>query len=225
MKEVVKAASQEVAIENDLGFWGHNESSAFDIVIPKIQLMQGLSKQVAAGQAKLGDYVDSVSKEVIGGIDKPLSAIPFHLEKFYVIQKSNGRRFEYVGYEKITPANENLPYDYEENGNKMKRVYTRRFYVLLEGSVLPYTIDFSSTSSKAGKELATEMFVKNTMLKLPPPASTINIGSVIVTNDAGTFGVKTIKVTGKTKQEDIKRAFDWYKTVSKQEVIVSPGDE
>jgi hypothetical protein len=223
MKDVAKKESTELSMENDIGFWGQNESSSNDIVIPKIQLMQGLSQLVSEGKAKLGDYVDSVSKEVIGGVDKPIEAVPFHMEKFYVIQKFTGRRYEYQGYEKITPANENLPYEYEDKGQKMKRVYTRRFYVLIDGNVLPYTIDFSSTSSKSGKELATEMFVKNAMMKLPPAASKIAIGSQVVKGE-DTYAVKTIKIIGKTSSEDIKKAFDWYKTVSKSAVIDGPGE-
>jgi hypothetical protein len=218
-KEISKKESTELSMENDIGFWGTNESSSNDIVIPKIQLMQGMSQAVTNGKAKLGDLVDSVSGEIIGDITKPLEVVPFHMEKFFIVQKFNGKKFLYDRIEKITPQNENSPYDFEEKGIKMKRVYTRRFYVLTNGNVLPYTIDFASTSSKAGKELATEMFVKNAMMKLPPAASKIAVGVKIDKNDDATYAVKTIKVVGKSTNEEIKQAFDWYKTVSKSAVL------
>jgi hypothetical protein len=218
-KEIAKKESTELSMENDIGFWGTNESSSNDIVIPKIQLMQGMSQAVTNGKAKLGDLVDSVSGEIIGDITKPLEVVPFHMEKFFIVQKFNGKKFLYDRIEKITPQNENAPYDFEEKGQKMKRVYTRRFYVLTNGNVLPYTIDFASTSSKAGKELATEMFVKNAMMKLPPAASKIAVGVKIDKNDDATYAVKTIKVVGKSTNEEIKQAFDWYKTVSKSAVL------
>lgn len=218
-KEISKKESTELSMENDIGFWGTNESSSNDIVIPKIQLMQGMSQAVTNGKAKLGDLVDSVSGEIIGDITKPLEVVPFHMEKFFIVQKFNGKKFLYDRIEKITPQNENAPYDFEEKGQKMKRVYTRRFYVLTNGNVLPYTIDFASTSSKAGKELATEMFVKNAMMKLPPAASKIAVGVKIDKNDDATYAVKTIKVVGKSTNEEIKQAFDWYKTVSKSAVL------
>lgn len=226
-KEMVKAQSNEVGfIEGDLSAWGSNESSASDIVIPKIQLMQGMSDMVVKGAAKLGDYIDSVTKEVIGGVDKPLVCVPFHMEKFNIIQKYNGKKFEYVSIEKCTSANENAPYEFEgPKGEKMKRVHTKRFYVMIEGNVLPYTIDFASTSSKAGKELATEMFVKNAIMKLPPAASKIAIGSAITKNDDGTYAVKTIKVVGKSSKEEIAMAFDWYKTVSKKAQHIDPAGD
>lgn len=218
-KEIAKKESTELTMENDIGFWGQNESSSNDIVIPKIQLMQGMSQAVTSGKAKLGDLVDSVSGDIIGDVNKPLEVVPFHMEKFFVVQKFNGKKFLYDRIEKITPQNENAAYEFDENGSKMKRVYTRRFYVLTAGNVLPYTIDFASTSSKAGKELATEMFVKNAMMKLPPASSKIAIGVKIDKNDDATYAVKTIKVVGKSTQEEIKNAFNWYKTISKSAVL------
>lgn len=218
-KEIAKKESTELAMENDIGFWGQNESSSNDIVIPKIQLMQGMSQAVTSGKAKLGDLVDSVSGEIIGDITKPLEVVPFHMEKFFIVQKFNGKKFLYERIEKITPQNENAPYEFDENGAKMKRVYTRRFYVLTNGNVLPYTIDFASTSAKAGKELATEMFVKNAMMKLPPAASKIAVGVKIDKNEDATYAVKTVKVVGKASQDEIKQAFTWYKTISKTAVL------
>lgn len=223
-KDIAKATSQEVAVENDLGHWGQSEVSSNDIVIPKIQLMQGMSQAVVGGKNKLGDMIDSVTGDLLGTLDKPLEVIPFHMEKFYVIQKHNGKKWMYDKIEKVTPVNENAPYEFEDGGQKKKRVYTRRFFVLVNGNVLPYTIDFASTSAKAGKELATEMFVKNAMMKLPPAASKIAIGSKTEKNDDGTYAVKTVKVIGKASNEEIKSAFEWYKTVSKKEVHVAEED-
>jgi hypothetical protein len=223
-KEVAKAQSTELTVENDLGHWGKSEVSSNDIVIPKIQLMQGMSQAVVGGKNKLGDMIDSVTGELLGNTDKPMEVVPFHLEKFFVVQKHNGKKWMYERIEKINPQNENAPYDFEENGQRMKRVYTRRFYVLVSGNVLPYTIDFASTSAKAGKELATEMFVKNAMMKLPPAASKIAIGSKLEKNDDGTYAVKTIKVVGKSSNEEIKSAFEWYKTISKKDVVVAGDD-
>lgn len=223
-KDLKQAPPQEVAIENDIGHWGKSEISSNDIVIPKIQLMQGMSQAVTGGKNKLGDMIDSVTGDLLATPEKPLECVPFHLEKFYIIQKHNGKKWMYERIEKVTPSNENAPYEFEEAGQKKKRVYTRRFFVMVPGHVLPFTIDFASTSAKAGKELATEMFVKNAMMKLPPAASKIAIGSVTQKNDDGTYSVKTVKVIGKSTNEEIKAAFEWYKTVSKKEVHVAEED-
>lgn len=226
--QVVKSTGKEVGAPMKYD-WGTNESSSSDIVIPKIQLMQGMSQKVIAGEARLGDYVDSVSGEVLGSVEKPLEVIPFHMEKFFVVQKlekvKGKEKYVYDHIEKITPANENAPWDYEHEGAKFKRVYTRNFYVLVPGQVLPYVVGFSSTSAKAGKELATEMFVKNVMQGKAPCASKILLGGKIESNDSGTYAVKGIKVSGPTTQEEIALAFQWFQTVSKQETKVDAGED
>jgi hypothetical protein len=61
-------------------------------------------------------------------------------------------------------------------------------------------------------------------MKLPPAASKIAIGSKTEKNDDGTYAVKTVKVIGKANNEEIKSAFEWYKTVSKKEVHVAEED-
>lgn len=222
--EMTVSMGTEVSTETNFD-WGTNEQSAADIVIPKIQLMQGMSERVVKGNNKLGEFIDSVSGEILGTVDKPFEVIPFHMEKFFVVQKHNGKKFVYDHIEKITPANENAPWEYETKDGKFKRVYTRNFYVLVPGKVLPYVIGFSSTSAKAGKELATEMYVKNTMLKRAPCASKILIGGKIESNDDGTFAVKTIKVGADASKEEIALAFQWFQTVRKEETKVDDAED
>lgn len=224
-KDLVQAGSQELTAPGEEYDWGSNESSSQDVVIPKIQLMQGMSKKVIAGENKIGDFIDSVSGELLGSVDKAFEVIPFHMEKIFVVQKHNGKKFVYDHIEKITPTNENAPWEYETKDGKFKRVYTRNFYVLVPGKVLPFVIGFSSTSSKAGKELATEMFVKNTMMKKAPAASRISIGCKLETNDDGTWAIKTIKPVGNTSPEDIALAFQWYQTVKKEETKVDSAED
>lgn len=227
--EVAQATSTEVSTAQDFD-WGSNEASSSDIVIPKIQLMQGMSKKVLAGQARLGDFLDSVTGEVLGNAEKPVEVTPFHMEKFFVVQKevrlNNGKiKFEYSHIEKIGPHNENSPWEFEVEGVKHKRVYTRNFYVLIEGKVLPYVIGFSSTSAKAGKELATEMYVKNTMMKKAPAATKIAIGCDVVSNDDGTYAVKKIKPVRPSSPDEIALAFQWFQTVRKEETKVDASDD
>lgn len=200
--------------------WGTNELSTQDIVIPKILLMQGLSELVSSGKAKLGDYMDSVEESKLGGVDNPIEIIPFQMEKFWIHQKFNGKRFEYARTEKMTPENQSLPWDYVENGNKMRRLYTFNFYVIIPGKTLPYLISFSSTSAKAGKELATQMYTTNAINKLPPPAVVMELGCKIDKNDDGTFAVKTIKMKRKATFDEIASAFEWFKTFKASSVKV-----
>ncbi len=230
MKDLAKTAGKDLAVTDEAPMdWGSNEASSKDIVIPKIQLMQGMSKKVLAGEAKLGDLIDSVTGEKLGDKEKPLVVIPFHMEKFFVVQKEvkqgNKTKFEYDHVEKITPANENAEWNYEHEGTKFKRVYTRNFYVLVPGKVLPYVIGFSSTSAQAGKELATEMFVKNTMQNRAPCATKVAIGCKIETTDDGTWAVKTVKALEDSSKEDIALAYKWFQTVRKEETKVDDAQD
>lgn len=230
-KELAKATTTDVVNPEDMDNfdWGTNEARSNDIVIPRLQLMQGMSKRVTAGEAKLGDLIDSVTGEVLADKDKSLTVIPFHMEKFFVVQKQikqgNKIKYEYDHIEKITAENENAAWEYEHEGQIFKRVYTRNFYVLVPGKVLPYVISYSSTSSKAGKELATEMYTKNPMMKRAPAATKIALGCKIETNDDGTFGVKTIKVVGDSSREEIALAYKWFQTVRKEETKVDDSNE
>ena len=80
--EVVETKGTEVVnAEQDLNAWGDAPVSARDIIIPKILAMQGLSELVTDGKAKFGDFVDSVTHQVLGSIDKPLEFVPFHMTK------------------------------------------------------------------------------------------------------------------------------------------------
>lgn len=230
MKDLTKTTSKEVSAEPGMEMdWGSNESSSADIVIPKIQLMQQMSKKVIAGEAKMGELCDSVTGEVLGDKDKPLKVIPFHMEKFFMVQKEvkqgNKLKYEYDHIEKISAANENAPWNFEHEGVKYKRVYTRNFYVIVPGKVLPYVIGFSSTSSKAGKELATEMYVKNVMQNKAPCATMVNLGCSIETTDDGTYAVKTVRPVGDTSKEDIALAYKWFTTVRKEETKVDDAQD
>ena len=221
MSNVTKKVSSEVAVVgNDLGEWGANELSTQDIVIPKILLMQGLSELVSSGKAKLGDYMDSVNETKLGGVDSPIEIIPFQMEKFWIHQKFNGKRFEYIKTEKMTAENQSLPWLYQENGVDHRRMYTFNFYVLVPGQTLPYLLNFSSTSAKAGKELATQMYTTNAINKLPPPAMVMELGCKIDKNDDGTFAVKTVKPKRKANFEEISSAFEWFKTFKSTTVKV-----
>lgn len=225
MSNLVKADKMELEVANTVDAWGGNEMSSNDIVIPKLLLQQSTSAFVATGKAKLGDYVDSVTGEVLGSVSQPVEVIPFHMEKFWVNQKFNGKRWEYVNVERMTISNQNLPWEFTGPKNeKMKRVYTYNFYVIIPGKTLPYMVSFSSTSAKAGKELATLMYTQNAINKLPPPAKTIGLGGKIDKNDDGTYAVKGVTIVRDSDPQEIALAFNWYNTIKQGGAQVDTSD-
>ena len=220
----VTMGSSEVAVysETDLKSWGGNEGSAKDIVIPALILCQQMSDFVAVENiAKMGDYVDSVSHKNFGPVLKDL--VPFYMQKSWQVEKTNAKgKYEYVRTEPMDINNENLPYEFEEGGAKMRRLYTYRFFVMVPGEILPYTLKLKSSSRNAGKELFTEMYVKNMMGKpqLPPAGRTFTLASKTEKNDDGTFAVSTIKMGERTPHERVMEAFEWLKSVRSDNAVV-----
>lgn len=225
-KEVAKTdtAAPVVFNQEELGSWGSNPMTSNDLVIPKLLVMQGMSKVVVAGKAKLGDIVDSVTEEVVGNVNQPVDIIPFFFEKIWIVQKWNGKKFEYNSIEKMDSTNENLPWEYETPEGKFKRIYTRNVYAMIKDKPLPYIISFSSTSARAGKELVTLMYSSNAIQKLPPCGHHVDLGCKLESNDDGTYAVKTIKVGQRSSKEEVEKAYQWFTILNNKEISTTPHD-
>jgi hypothetical protein len=216
-KALSKTESKELAKPN-MADWGQPAVSSRDIVIPKILCMQGLSELVTEDKAKMGDFVDSMTSEIIGNYkDKPVQFIPFHLEKIWIISKKvQGQGdFSFDSITNVTPENEGMRYQEVVDGVEYKREYTMNFYVLRpEDTSLPYIISFKGMSSKAGRILATQMYVRNSAAGLVPPAKIMELAGTKDKNDKGTFITLNSKAVDESSAEQIDSAFQWYKTVT-----------
>ncbi len=215
--EVVNATAQEVvATHPAVSEWGDSEVSARDVIIPKILLMQGLSELVSDGKAKIGDYVDSISGEILGSIEKPLKIIPFHMNKVWIVssRKVGESKFEFERYEEVTAANQGYPLTEVMGDQEIKYEYALQFYVLRpEDTSMPYVLTFKSTSSRAGRILSTQMYVRNKAAGLVPPAYIMELGGKKDKNDKGTFAVMEVKPLEKTSDDLISECLNWYKVI------------
>jgi hypothetical protein len=219
MSKAIKKQENSVVINDDLGLdaWGASPVSAQDIVIPKILCMQGLSELVTEDQAKMGDFVDSLTKQVIGSASKPIEFIPFHLEKIWIIseKKAGESDFSFKEIVPVTPANEGMRYQEVVDGVELKREYTRNFYVLRPDDMgLPYIISFKGMSAKAGKQLATQMYVKNAAEGKNPAAKVMKLGGFKEKNAKGTYYVLSTTEARDSEISEQKQALQWYKTVN-----------
>jgi hypothetical protein len=219
MKSVALKQETSLALAGTLDAWGTQEVSSQDILIPKILAMQGLSQLVADGKAAIGEMRDSVNGTLLGGIDKPLSFIPVHIDKVWVISEKKGDRFKYVGTEPITRDNENLPWaEITDSGKEIRRDYTMNCYCILpvdveNGFPVPYTISFRRTSLRAGKKLFTQMYVRNRQAGMIPPAMKMLLTVQRVKNDQGTFFVFDTDIDAQANQDEMNSAFDLFKTI------------
>lgn len=212
--EVAKTETKAIAVSQDLDAWGDSGITSSDMIIPKALLMQGLSEIVADGNAAIGDYVNSLTSEVIAKKGEELELIPFHMDKYWAISEKSGNKFRRV--EQATPANESLPWDFNDaDGTECKRTLVRAFYCLDVNDTdgLPLIISFASTAAKIGKKLATRMFVMNRQAGKVPCAFSIKVKSEIVKGDKGTYASPDFTVGSAVEPAVIGTCRDWMLSV------------
>jgi hypothetical protein len=214
---------QEIALANDLNEWGPAPISNQDMIIPMLLVQQPMAKRVTAGTAKFGDLIESLNDTVIGDPNTPTSIIPFYMEKVFTEYKVDGKEKEYLRMVPITNENEGLPYEDEGEDREGKKCKISRdkclnFYVLLEselkdGGGLPYIISFRRTSLRAGKKLATQMYVKNMQAGLTPASVVCDIVVNKTTHDSHTFATLDTVPGKRSKDEYVVEALKWLKVV------------
>jgi hypothetical protein len=229
MKEVTVKQETSLTVPS-VDDWGTPEIGAQDILIPKILLMQGLSQFVADGDAQIGEFRDSVSGTLLGSLTAPISFIPVHIDKTWVLSKKIGDRFKYQTMIPVTRDNENMEWEYTDNeGVLCRRDYTMICYCLLPSDVangmpMPYTISFRRTSMRAGKKLFTQMYIRNKQAGLVPPAQVMELSAKREKNDQGTYMILDIAPKRSATAPEIVAAFELYKTIQGGSVRVDNSD-
>ena len=218
----------EIAIAMDPAEWGAAPISSKDIIIPRILLMQPMSDKVTAGEAAFGEFRESLNNTRLGDFKTPFEIIPFHMEKVFIEYKivTQGQKTtkEFLRVVPITPANEDAKYEDTEVGEDGKvypiaRDYTMNFYLLLASELrsgegaMPYILSTRRTSSKAGKKLATQMYVKNLQAKKTPASTMCLVTAGKQTNDEGTWAVIDVLPGEPTPDTYVAEALKWYKMV------------
>lgn len=237
MSELTVKQEATLLTSTDLADWGvPTTMSSQDMVIPKILPMQGLSQMVVDGIAKMGEFRDSISTELLGSIDKPVEIIPFYLQKHWDIMEEDGagnfkwaRTVPLVDNPMSPDYNDNWSWEAEENGLKVKRVRRMNFFVLVASQVgqgaMPYVLSFKSTSLKEGKKLFTEMYVRNVRAGLPPATFTFVLGGKKEKNDKGTYVVPTLTRAGRTSPAALTECLSWIKLINSGAAKVDESDE
>ena len=237
-KSVSKKTKAEVGEVLDMDEWGGSPITSQDIVLPRILMMQPMSDMVTAGDAAFGDMVESLGNKKLGDFKNALEIIPFYLQKVYVeydISLGTGQgEKKFLRMVPITASNDNLPFDDEEliNGKATPIMRDRcmNYYVLIPTEVdsntaIPHELSFRRTSLKAGKKLATQMYIKNKDAGLPPPAVMCSVSVEKTSNDKGTFAIMDVSFTEKTKTEHVAECKRWIKLILAGEAKVHEADE
>jgi len=219
VSEVVPAEAEVAVVGAKVSDWGQSSYSASDIVIPRILLMQGTSKLVADGKMMVASIVDSMNEKVLGNPDKPLSIIPFHMSKSWSVSEKLEGQWKWIRRDVWTPANDGQAWEQTIGGKEFKFEKTYDFYVLLEAdTTLPYVLSMKSTSARAAKELATQMYSKNRMAGLVPPGKVIKLSVERVVKEDKKYAVYKTSVEKDTPQELIAIAFKWFNSIQAGQV-------
>jgi hypothetical protein len=235
------------ALSTDLrGSWGSEGVDAGDVLIPRILLMQGLSKLVSAGECKPGDIVRSTTKEALAQKGGAVEIIPLTSWKTWTIFDCSGKKPEFRSIEPITSDNANAPLEYMIEGKPWRRDKTLNFYVLLPSDVakeqkaheaiargeypdtddvlFPCAISFSRSAYNTGKELATH-FMKAQSFNITPASRVFKLGSRVVTNDQGSWPVFELSKARPSTQVEITAAKKWYDILSNSQVRVHDEED
>lgn len=195
--------------------WGCDGISSSDLVIPKINLMQQISKEVKADRCKAGDIVETLHQGVLAKRGEKFPFIAFQSwRELWTIQGPKGNE-KIIARHAVTPENENLPWrDVDQANVAISRQLVLCFYVLgtndLEG--LPYRLYFTKTSLKAGKVLSTELTVLKRK-KRPPASRVFLLGQRIEVKDNNDYYVLTVQGDRDATPEEIGAGRTWYDTL------------
>lgn len=217
VKEV--ALKQETSLtlaSSDETAWGAEEASAEDIIIPKLLLMHGQSKLVLGGENAVGELVRSKDGEVLAKRNTTVRMIPFKLFKSWRVSEKVGDKYEFRRNEpyKLGERNE-LPWEFEEEGKKMRRDFTYNFYAIQAGAEtsFPLHLQFTRTSKKAGQVLA-DHFAISGMFNRPPAVQSFEIGSEFVQGNDNSYFIFTAKPSVATTKEELAACRQWYDMIN-----------
>jgi len=189
--------------------------SSEDFVIPRIQLIQKMSKK-AGKDAQYGELRDNLNNKLMGSMEKSMEFIPIHGDKKWIVSERDEKgRYQW----KSTDVWEG-PREFYSEDKKIKNMLSLEFYVLIpeeieKGEDMPYIISFQSTSSKAGKKLATQMYMRNLRGGKPVYAAALNLSVNEETTDDNSYGVMDVSVSREVSKKEIAACENWVGVVTK----------
>lgn len=220
-KNEVTVAQTTELVEVNMNEWGDVVVEAKDLILPKILLQQALSEAVKLRVARDGDYLNTLTGAVCSNEGGNVHVLPFYCRQSYVIEKWNGKKFEYLKTVPCVVGAEPKPYEEMVGAERFKNSHVYEFFCMLEEGGTPAIVSFKSTSHKTGKKLFNLMYLQNPQQKKTPAHNWIILGSNAETNDMGTFNVMSISIGEESKPEQIKECLSWITTIKKSDFKVA----
>lgn len=212
--EVVESKGTELAAPINMSDWGDVVVESKDLILPKILLQQALSEAVKQRTAKDGDYVNTLTGAVCSNEGGNVHVLPFYCRQSYVVEKFNGKKFEYNKTVPCIVGQEPMPFEEDIGGVRFKNSHVYEFFCMLEEGGTPAVVSFKSTSHKTGKQLFNLMYLQNPQQGKTPAHNWIILGAKEDTNkDGDRYNVMTISVGSESTPEQVKNCLGWIATI------------
>lgn len=234
----MSAKKQELAVKQETslstqthaprGFEGFSQE---DLIIPRLRLLQGLSKAVVDGQGHMGMYQDSLTEEILGDKVEVIlfgmknGAVYFKPGEGMVCKTTNG----------ITSINGDTcaqcPFGeywkaWKDDGTPPGCCATKEFLTVTRATVQgtesrPLSVSFMKTSFGLGKKLATLARLANRDIYF----RSYILGSEKIKNAKGTFAKLTVSVGSVLNTEELAAAERWYALLTNSNITVADEDD
>jgi hypothetical protein len=240
METAVAVLKEQVSVPqvaqqgNDLQALGFNTN---DILIPRLRLMQPTSEEVGDEKFKMGDIVESLAAEKLGGVDTPLEIVPIHIFKTWRNYRVDGefkaRGGKLVSVTPVTAENEKQPWEGTETIDgkpvPVRRDLSYNAYVLLKrdlesSTAFPMNIVFKRTSANAGKQLVSLVY-RLGMMGTPMFGKSILLGASKQKKDTNSWAIFEVKTGGAVSSEHQEVCKKWQQIVKTAAVRVDETED
>jgi len=225
MNQITKTNKNLMTFEGQPAWGAGCDVGNEDIIIPRIQLMQHVSQAVKDEAAKAGDFVNSLSSDVIGTANKKLVADKKDSPVDFIAFSSFKMLQTYVNdeYKSSEPFRaefldrERYPYEEVTPEGRINRKTTLNFYALLPseieaGVAFPYVLTFKGLSTRAGKQLAT-IYKQLLMFNAPSASVVCQLTASEESNDKGSFYVMKTKKLRNSTAKEVLEAKKWHDAI------------
>ena len=222
--------NNEITAEMAEEFKADFQIDSSDILIPKILLMQPSSEMVADQKAQMGDFMHSVQEKKIASITEPFEFLPFFNTKRWDIMDPENQN-EWVRAEEFKPGDDNLPWEFVEDGKPRKRVKRLDFFGFIPkfveaGEILPMILSFKSTGYREGTKILTQWKTNMEKRKVPFAESYLVGGEKKKNEKNQTYFIPEVRINKEVSAEMLNLCMKWYKDLkhAKVKVVIDESD-
>lgn len=235
-QEVATKPEAEVATTHHTGQGIADNVDSEDMMLGHIHQVQAMSHEFLKDpdcDCKVGDYICTVTREVLGTNEKPLEVMFLKYQKMIrLVALEDGKVVSgggCLGYEPWNAAAREKPQEGEtEYGQKFRRDPEYRFWVIRPGHEyeLPMIFSCRRTKINLAKEILTICTGMQRLRGLDSWGHVFILTSVEGENkNKKVFQIPRAKPGRATTEEERKVARYWYNELTKNEHKYNPGDE